>query len=73
MTAETQPLRVVFLGSDGIALPLLESLGPSTGASVIAVFTQPDRAVGRGQKVQPNAIKQLGDGPCDCPCSNPRN
>jgi len=57
MTADTQPLRVVFLGSDGIALPLLESLGPAAGASVIAVFTQPDRAVGRGQKVQPNAIK----------------
>lgn len=52
-----EPLRVVFLGSDGIALPLLESLGPEAGASVIAVFTQPDRAVGRGQKVQPNAIK----------------
>jgi methionyl-tRNA formyltransferase len=26
-------------------------------AEVIAVFTQPDRAVGRGQKIQPNAIK----------------
>ncbi len=52
-----EPLRVVFLGSGGIALPLLESLGPEAGASVIAVFTQPDRAVGRGQKVQPNAIK----------------
>ncbi len=51
------PLRVVFLGSDGIALPLLESLGPESGACVTGVFTQPDRAVGRGQKVQPNAIK----------------
>ncbi len=57
MTTDILPLRVVFLGSDGIALPLLESLGAGAGASVIAVFTQPDRPVGRGQKVQPNAIK----------------
>lgn len=59
------PLRVVFLGSDAIALPLLEALGAVTdpvgqgsdAARVVGVFTQPDRAVGRGQKVQPNAIK----------------
>lgn len=53
------PLRIVFLGSDAIALPLLNWLG-SVGAPVgrvVGVFTQPDRAVGRGQKVQPNAIK----------------
>ena len=53
------PLRLVFLGSDPIALPLLEWLGRGGAsiAQVVAVFTQPDRAVGRGQKVQPNAIK----------------
>jgi methionyl-tRNA formyltransferase len=54
------PLRLVFLGSDPIALPLLRWLaGEGSGiASVVAVFTQPDRATGRGQKVQPNAIKE---------------
>lgn len=54
------PLRLVFLGSDAIALPLLDWLaGPAGGAcaQVVAVFTQPDRPVGRGQKVQANAIK----------------
>jgi methionyl-tRNA formyltransferase len=53
------PLRLVFLGSDSIALPLLEWLmGPGGSvAQITAVFTQPDRAVGRGQKVQPNEIK----------------
>ncbi|MEO5960032.1 MAG: methionyl-tRNA formyltransferase [Opitutaceae bacterium] len=52
------PLRLVFLGSDSIALPLLQGLETEKGtAEVIAVFTQPDRAVGRGQKIQPNAIK----------------
>lgn len=55
----TTPLRLVFLGSDPIAMPLLEWLSGEGReiASVIGVFTQPDRAVGRGQKVQPNAIK----------------
>jgi methionyl-tRNA formyltransferase len=53
------PLRLVFLGSDPIALPLLAWLAAegSRVAEVVAVFTQPDRATGRGQKVQPNAIK----------------
>lgn len=56
------PLRLVFLGSDSIALPLLDWLAAEGGAvaRVVAVFTQPDRAVGRGQKVQPNAIKAWG-------------
>lgn len=53
------PLRLVFLGSDAIALPLLDWLaGEGSGlAQVAAVFTQPDRPVGRGQKITPNAIK----------------
>jgi methionyl-tRNA formyltransferase len=51
------PLRIVFLGSDAIALPLLNALSADPAFAIVAVFTQPDRAVGRGQKVQPNAIK----------------
>lgn len=52
-------MRIVFMGSDAIALPALNWLsgeGDAVGR-VVAVFTQPDRAVGRGQKIQPNAIK----------------
>lgn len=58
------PLRLVFLGSDPIALPLLNWLvgEGSAIANVVAVFTQPDRAVGRGQKIMPNAIKQWAVG-----------
>jgi len=52
-------LRLVFMGSDAIALPALEWLaGPGAAvARVVAVFTQPDRPAGRGQLVRPNAIK----------------
>jgi methionyl-tRNA formyltransferase len=54
------PLRLVFFGSDAIALPLLERLAGegSALAQVVAVFTQPDRPAGRGQKTEPNAIKR---------------
>jgi methionyl-tRNA formyltransferase len=55
-----QPLRLVFLGSDPIALPLLDWLAGegSAVARVVAVWTQPDRPVGRGQKVTENEIKR---------------
>jgi len=60
--AAAAPLRLVFLGSDPIALPLLNWLHAEPQARAIAqlvgVFTQPDRPVGRGQKITPNAIKQ---------------
>lgn len=52
-------LRFAFLGSDAIALPLLNWLvtaGTGVGRLVM-VYTQPDRPVGRGQKITPNAIK----------------
>lgn len=52
-------LKTVFMGSDAITLPLLDWLAGegSRIAQVVAVYTQPDRPVGRGQKIQPNAIK----------------
>ena len=52
-------LRLAFMGSDAIALPALNWLAGEgrSIAQVVVVFTQPDRAAGRGQKVQPNAIK----------------
>jgi methionyl-tRNA formyltransferase len=53
------PLRLVFFGSDAIALPLLDRLAGEGNAlaQVVAVFTQPDRPSGRGQKTAANAIK----------------
>jgi methionyl-tRNA formyltransferase len=53
------PLKIVFLGSDPIALPLLNWLAGEGAAlaRVCAVFTQPDRPAGRGQRVRANAIK----------------
>jgi len=52
-------IRLVFFGSDPIALPLLNWLAGEGRevAEVVGVFTQPDRPVGRGQKVTANGIK----------------
>ena len=54
------PLRLVFLGSDPIALPTLEFLAGEGRelAEIVAVFTQPDRPHGRGQKLQSGPIKE---------------
>ncbi len=65
-------LRLVFMGSDPIALPALEWLAGEGRpvAEVVGVFTQPDRPAGRGQKVQPGAIKlwaQQSGRPCHQP------
>lgn len=56
-------LRFVFLGSDTIALPLLDWLaGDGRGlGQLVGVFTQPDRPTGRGQQVVPNGIKQWAE------------
>ncbi len=53
------PLRLVFMGSDAIAVPLLDWLvgEGARWATIVGVYTQPDRPVGRGQRIVPNAIK----------------
>ena len=49
--------RVVFMGSDPIAIPLLETLRDSSEIQLTSILTQPDRPSGRGKKLKPNAIK----------------
>lgn len=53
--------KTVFFGSDAIALPILESLisAPLRAlVSIEAIYSQPDRPSGRGQKIQSNAVAQ---------------
>jgi methionyl-tRNA formyltransferase len=53
------PLRLIFMGSDPVALPLLDWLAGEGGAvaTMVGLFTGPDRPSGRGQAVNPNAVK----------------
>jgi methionyl-tRNA formyltransferase len=50
--------RIIFAGTPEFAVPSLAAL-LDAGLQVIAVYTQPDRPAGRGQKVQMSPIKQL--------------
>jgi methionyl-tRNA formyltransferase len=51
-------MKIVFAGTPEFAVPTLEMLleGPH---DVCAIYTQPDRPAGRGQKLKPSPVKQL--------------
>jgi len=59
-------VAAIFMGSDAIALPLLEEIRSSFSSDVnlAGVFTQPDRRSGRGMKLRPNAIKRWAEAYC---------
>jgi len=54
----TQPLRIVFAGTPEFAAEHLKALLDSPH-QLLAVYTQPDRPAGRGQKLAPSPVKQL--------------
>jgi methionyl-tRNA formyltransferase len=56
----TKPLRIIFAGTPDFAARHLQALIDSCH-QVIAVYSQPDRPAGRGQKLQPSAVKQLAE------------
>jgi methionyl-tRNA formyltransferase len=50
-------MRLVYLGTPSFAVPTLEKI-VAAGHDVIAVFTQPDRPKGRGQKDAMSPVKE---------------
>ena len=54
----TEPLRIVFAGTPEFAAEQLKALLDSPHR-IVAVYTQPDRPAGRGQKLMPSPGKQL--------------
>ena len=50
--------RIIFMGTPDFACPTLQTL-LDRKEQVVAVFTQPDRPKGRGQKLQPPPVKEL--------------
>lgn len=54
----TEPLRIVFAGTPEFAAEHLKALLASP-YDIVAVYTQPDRPAGRGQKLMPSPVKQL--------------
>ena len=51
-------LKIAFFGTPEFAVPALQKL-IDRGEDIMAVVTQPDRAVGRGQQVKLTPVKQL--------------
>jgi methionyl-tRNA formyltransferase len=51
------PLRIVFFGTPGFAVPSLEALLAAAPHAVVGVVTQPDRPRGRGQKKSDAPVK----------------
>lgn len=51
-------MRIVFMGTPDFAVPSLAEL-ITAGHEIVAVFTQPDRPKGRGQKVLTTPIKDF--------------
>lgn len=50
-------MKVVFMGTPEFSVPTLKTLIAKT--QVMAVYTQPDKPVGRGLQMQPSPVKKL--------------
>ena len=57
---EENRLRIVFMGTPQFAVPVLERLAQD-GHEVAAVYTQPDKPVGRGYQLTPPPVKVLAE------------
>lgn len=51
-------MKIIFAGTPDFAVPTLQMLLASEH-EVCAVYTQPDRASGRGRKLKPSSVKQI--------------
>jgi methionyl-tRNA formyltransferase len=52
-------MRIIYMGTGDIGLPVLRSLFDSPEHEVAAVVTQPDKPAGRGQELRASPIKLL--------------
>src|SRR5213083_149293 len=52
-------MRIVFIGSGEIGVPTLQALQKSAEHELKAVVTQPDKPVGRSQRIEPPPIKKV--------------
>lgn len=53
-------MNIVYMGTPEFAVPALETLINSPKHNVSLVITQPDRVKGRGKKVLPTPVKEVG-------------
>ena len=53
-------MKVIFAGTPEFSVPALEAL-LAAGHDVVAVYTQPDRQAGRGQKTRAGPVKACAE------------
>lgn len=53
-------MKIIFAGTPEFAASALAAL-INTNHEIVAVYTQPDRKAGRGQKLTASAVKQLAE------------
>jgi methionyl-tRNA formyltransferase len=63
-------MRLVFMGTPDFAVPALEAL-VAAGHEIAAVYTQPPRPAGRGQKDRPSPVQAHAEA-LDLPVRHPR-
>lgn len=56
----TKRWKIVFMGTPSFAVPTLQALHDA-GHHVVAVYSQPPRPAGRGQKEMPSPVHQLAE------------
>jgi methionyl-tRNA formyltransferase len=56
----SEPLRIAFMGSPGIAQGVLEAL-IAAGHEIACVYSQPPRPAGRGQKLTPTPVNAFAE------------
>lgn len=52
-------IRVIYAGTPQFAVPALQALAEDASIELVAVYTQPDRPSGRGQKLTPSPVKVM--------------
>ncbi|MDO5706172.1 MAG: methionyl-tRNA formyltransferase, partial [Paracoccus sp. (in: a-proteobacteria)] len=53
-------MRVIFMGTPEFSVPALRAI-VAAGHDVVAVYSQPPRAAGRGQKPRPSPVHAVAE------------
>jgi len=53
-------MRIIFMGTPDFAVPTLTALHDA-GHTIVAAYTQPPRAAGRGKQLQPSPVQQAAE------------
>ena len=67
-----KPLKIIYMGTPDFAVPALQILLKTRHYEVVAVYTQPPRPKGRGQKIQKSPVHELAE-TYDIPVFTPKS